>query len=40
MAERIKKWYFQGLWSLENVKNAVKKGIITEDLYKKILEEV
>ena len=40
MFERIKKWYAQGLWSKEMVKNAVKKGVITEYDYKEITGEV
>lgn len=31
MFERIKKWYKQGLWSVEMVQNAVVKKIITEE---------
>jgi uncharacterized XkdX family phage protein len=36
MFERIKKWYNQGLWTAEMVRNAVKKGVITEEQYKEI----
>lgn len=39
MFERIKKWYKQGLWTKEMVKDAVKKGIITEEQYKEITGE-
>lgn len=31
MYERIKKWYKQGLWTEAMVRNAVAKGIITEE---------
>ena len=31
MFEKIKKWYIQGLWTEVMVRNAVNKGIITED---------
>ena len=37
MCEKIKKWYEQGLWSEAMVKNAVEKGVITEDEYKAIV---
>lgn len=30
MKERIAKWYKQGLWTAEMVRNAVAKGILTE----------
>lgn len=33
MFEKIKQWYNQGLWSIEMVKNAVKKNIITTENY-------
>lgn len=36
MFERIKKFYNLGLWTNEMVKNAVDKGVITEDEYTKI----
>ena len=39
MAEKIKKWYNQGLWTAIMVKNAVKKGIITQDWADEILLE-
>lgn len=35
MANKIKKWYPR-LWKLDQVRNAVKKGVITEDEYKDI----
>lgn len=31
MKEKIAKWYRQGLWSAEMVRNAVLKGVLTED---------
>lgn len=31
MYEKIKKWYKQGLWSAEMVKNAFIKSVITEE---------
>lgn len=30
MYEKIKKWYKQGLWTMEMVQNAVIKNVITE----------
>lgn len=30
MYEKIKKWYSQGLWTAEMVRNAYVKNIITE----------
>lgn len=39
MKQRIKKWYEQGLWTKDMVKDAVKKDIITEDDYKEITGE-
>lgn len=39
MKEKIKKWYPK-LWTLEMVKNAVEKGVITEEEYKEITGEV
>lgn len=29
MYDKIAKWYKQGLWSVQMVNNAVKKGVIT-----------
>ena len=37
MREKIAKWYAQGLWSVQMVKNAVEKGVITEQEYKEIV---
>ena len=39
MYEKIKKWYKQGLWTADMVKDAVTKGILTEDQAKEILQE-
>lgn len=39
MYEKIKKWYKQGLWSADMVRNAVDKGILTEDEASEILSE-
>lgn len=39
MKSRIEKWYKQGLWTPEKVKNAVVKGVITEEDYKEITGE-
>lgn len=30
MKEKIRKWYNQGLWTEAMVRNAVKKGILTD----------
>ena len=35
MKEKIAKWY-PTLWDIDKVKNAVEKGIITEEDYKTI----
>ena len=37
MYEKIKKFYDLGLWTEEMVKDALDKGIITEDEYKEIV---
>lgn len=39
MFEKIKKWYKQGLWTEEMVRNAVGKGILTEEQAEEILAE-
>lgn len=31
MFEKIMKWYKQGLWTEAMVKNAIEKGVITEE---------
>lgn len=38
MKEKIAKWYKQGLWSIEMVRNAVAKGILNEDEAAEILK--
>lgn len=37
MKEKIAKWYAQGLWTAAMVRNAVKKGVITESEAEEIL---
>ena len=39
MKEKIKRWYGQGLWTAEMVRNAVIKGKLTEDEYREIVGE-
>lgn len=39
MYENIKKWYNMGLWSKEQVYDAVNKNIITEEQYNKIINK-
>ena len=39
MKEKIKKWYEQGLWTAEMVRNAVIKGKLTEEEYWEIVGE-
>lgn len=39
MLEKIEKWYKQGLWTAAMVKNAVKKGAITHEQARKIINE-
>ena len=36
MYEKIKRWYKQGLWTAEMVKNAHSKGVITEEQLHKL----
>lgn len=36
MYERIKKWYKQGLWTADMVRNAVDKGVLTPEQYSEI----
>lgn len=36
MKEKIAKWYKQGLWDDDKVRNAVTKGFITKDDYAEI----
>jgi hypothetical protein len=37
MKEKIARWYRQGLWTAEMVRNAVDKGIITAENYAEIV---
>ena len=37
MFEKINKWYKQGLWTEEMVRNAVDKGVLTANEAKEIL---
>lgn len=37
MFERIKKWYEQGLWTEQMVRNAVTKGVLTEAQAEEVL---
>lgn len=39
MKEKIKRWYEQGLWTAEMVRNAVVKGKLTEEEYREIVGE-
>lgn len=39
MKDKIAKWYKQGLWTVEKVKNAVEKGVITPEDYAEITGE-
>ena len=39
MKEKIAKWYRQGLWDEEKVRNAVTKGKLTEEEAEEILAE-
>ena len=39
MKEKIKKWYEQGLWTAEMVRNAVIKGKLTEEEHREIVGE-
>ena len=34
--ERVKYYYTAGLWSIQMVKMAVRKGVITKEQYKEI----
>ena len=38
MKEKIKRWYEQGLWTAEMVRNAVIKGKLTEDDWQTVAE--
>ena len=37
MYDKILKWYKQGLWTEEMVRNAVAKGVLTEEDLNEIL---
>lgn len=37
MKEKISKWYKQGLWTAEMVRNAAAKGILTSEEVTEIL---
>lgn len=37
MKEKIAKWYRQGLWTKAMVKNAVKKGVLTDGDFTEIV---
>ena len=39
MFEKILKWYKQGLWTVEMVRNALAKGVITDEQFKTITDE-
>lgn len=39
MKEKIKKWYEQGLWTTEMVRNAVVKTVLTAAEYQEITGE-
>lgn len=36
MKDRIERWYKQGLWSETMLRNAVEKGVISDDEYMEI----
>ncbi len=38
MKDKILKWYRQGLWSAQMVRNAVEKGLLSEEEAMQILE--
>ena len=39
MKNKIKKWYKQGLWTASMIKNAVEKGILTQEEANEICKE-
>lgn len=39
MYEKIKKWYEQGLWKADQVQQAVKKGVLTQEQCQAILAD-
>ena len=36
MKQQIEKWYRMGLWNSHQVRQAVEKGLLTEDEYRQI----
>ena len=36
MKDKIARWFKQGLWTVEMVRNAVEKGVITEGDFQEI----
>lgn len=38
MYEKIKKWYYMGLWNAEQVQEAVKRNVITQEQANEIME--
>lgn len=39
MFEKIQKWYIQGLWKAAQVRQAVDKGMLTEEEYNRIVRD-
>lgn len=39
MKEKIKKWFTLGLWTAEMVRTAARKGVLSSDEVKEILDE-
>lgn len=39
MKDKIAKWYRQGLWTLDKLRDAVEKGAISADEYTEITGE-
>ena len=39
MKEKIRKWYKQGLWTADMVRNAVEKGVLSEEEAAEILAQ-
>jgi len=37
MYEKIKRWYEQGLWTAAMVRNAVAKGVLTQEQAEEIM---
>ena len=40
MKDKINKWYNQGLWNINQVRNAAVKGVITPEEYEEITGEI